>query len=152
MDNSDRQPDEAQRLRSLLKEAGYTSSRIDRHRRALLFMGRTREWTIVARMHDGWLNIYTHVCQLPTEPGVRARLLETVMTLNQRLLLTKFVSSATLVLELDYRTEHVDVEVLKNLVGLLYAAAEEYYPRIFCIASGDDVLEALGDVKLVDVA
>jgi len=31
-------------------------------------------------------------------------------------------------------------------------AAEEYYPRVFRIATGDDVLEALGGMKLVNAA
>jgi len=31
-------------------------------------------------------------------------------------------------------------------------AAEEYYPGAFRIAMGDDVLEALGDMKLVNAA
>jgi len=61
-------------------------------------MGRTREWTIVARLHELAQHLNARM-PTPTEPGGRACLLETVLTLNQRLFRTKLVSSPTLVLE-----------------------------------------------------
>jgi hypothetical protein len=93
-------------------------------RRAIFFSGRTREWNIVARANEDWLNIYTVVCTIPEEPGMRARLLEAAMRINQKMLVTKFVVGETsLVLELDYRTEHVDVEAIRGLIGLIFSNA-----------------------------
>ena len=110
----------------------------------MFFSGRTREWNIVARANADWLNIYTIVCTVPEEPGMRARLLEAAMRINQTMLVAKFVLGETsLVLELDYRTEHIDVEAIRGLIGLIYSSAEEHYPKLFRIVSGDDVLQAL---------
>jgi hypothetical protein len=136
-------------LRTLLKSAGYVSCRMSSDRRAMFFSGRTREWNIVARANEDWLNIYTVVCTIPEEPGMRARLLEAAMRINQKMLVTKFVVGETsLVLELDYRTEHVDVEAIRGLIGLIFSNAEEHYAKLFRIVSGDDVLEALDDPAL----
>jgi hypothetical protein len=152
MDDVNPQPDDMGRLRSLLKAAGYTSHRMNATRRAVMFAGRTREWTIVVRACNGWFNAYTVVCSLPDEPGLRARTLETAMALNARMSATKFVASDCLVLELDYRFEHVDAATLQNLLGLLYANAEEFYPKIFRTVSGDDVLDALEPLALSGAA
>jgi hypothetical protein len=140
--------DDGQRLKRLIKEAGYISVRMDAHRRTMSFTGRTREWNIVARLHNGWLNLYTLVCDLPVDIGVRTRTLETMMRLNQQMLMAKFISAPHLALELDYRADHVDGETFSNLVGNIYKNAEEYYPEIFRKVTGDDVLEALGNIAL----
>ncbi len=137
-------------LRALLKGAGYISCSMGSDRRAMFFSGRTREWNIVARANANWLNIYTVVCTVPEEPGMRARLLEAAMRMNQKMLLTKFVVGETsLVLELDYRIEHADVHAVRELVSLVYSNAEEHYAKLFRIVSGDDVLEALDDPGLI---
>jgi hypothetical protein len=149
MENEREPNDNIRNLRTLLKSAGYTSCRMGTDRRAMFFSGRTREWNIVARANADWLNIYTIVCTVPDEPGMRARLLEAAMRINQKMLLTKFVVGETsLVLELDYRIEHVDIEAIRGLIGLVHANAEEHYAKLFRIVSGDDVLEALDDQTL----
>jgi len=150
MDNHVDQNDNIRKLRILLKDAGYVSSRLGADRRAMFFSGRTREWNIVARANADWLNIYTFVCTVPEEPGLRARLLEAAMRMNQTMALTKFVlGEQSLVLELDYRMQHCDVDAIRGLVSLIYSEAEGYYGKLFRIVSGDDVLEALDDPSLI---
>jgi hypothetical protein len=81
---------------------------------------------------------------LPKEPGMRARLLEWAMATNRTMSLAKFSSFGTnLALELDYRAQHVDAEVLGKLIGFLVSVAEERYAQIFRIINGEDVLESL---------
>jgi hypothetical protein len=143
MENANPQPDAGQRLRLLLKTAGYRTTRIDAAKRAIRSGGRTREWTIVAHTANGWLHLYTAVCALPAEAGLRLRALETAMSINSCMPLMKFVANGGLILELDYRLEHVDATTLGHLIGLLIANAEEWYPKIFRVVTGDDVLEAL---------
>jgi hypothetical protein len=152
MDDMSSQPDDTNRLRTLLKEAGYTSYRMDGGRRALFFSGRTRDWNIIVHTCNGWFNAYTVVCAIPEETGIRSRTLETAMRLNTGMSATKFVASDALVLEIDYRLEHLDISTLQSLIGLLHCNAEEYYPKIYRTVSGDDVLEALQPTALADAA
>ncbi len=137
------QSDPARRLRSLLKAADIASFRITNDLRGMSYTGRTREWLIAARLNDHWFNAYTRICSLPEEPTLRARLMEAVMDMNRQMPLAKFITSSGLVLELDYRADHLDAEVIGNLIGLLHANAETHYPKIFRIVSGDDTLEKL---------
>ena len=65
------------------------------------------------------------------------------MDMNRQMPLSKFISSSGLVLEIDYRADHLDADVLGNLIGLLHANAETHYPKIFRIVSGDETLEKL---------
>jgi hypothetical protein len=133
------------RLNRMLKSAGYRSCRIDAKSRMVNFICRTREWALAIRLTPDWLNITTLVCELPKEPGVRARLLEFVLQTNRNVPLVKFgIAGECVNLELDYRAEHIDEAVLSNLIGLVQSVAEEQYPRIFRIVNGDDVLESLG--------
>jgi hypothetical protein len=57
--------------------------------------------------------------------------------------LTKFTKADNLILELEYREEHLDAQVLNHLLQLMHANAEEYYPRLFRVVTGDSVLESL---------
>jgi len=137
-------PDPSTRLKSFLREAGLKSTRLRGGERSIPFVGRTREWMYVARMDADWLNLYVMVCALPDETGLRARLFQTVAALNAKIRLAKFSESGgRLILEVDYRAEHLDAAVLGNLVGLLHSIAEEHYPRIFRVVTGDEVLDAL---------
>ncbi|MFZ1123600.1 MAG: hypothetical protein WAN59_00475 [Candidatus Baltobacteraceae bacterium] len=143
MDDTNPQSEPAIRLKSLLKEAGLKSARLDSTRRGIAFPGRAREWLVVARLNQNWLHLYTFVCNIPEEPGLRARLLEETMHANAALTLVKFVAGPGLCLEIDYRAEHLDASVVGNLVSLLYHAAEEQYPKVFRIVSGDETLREL---------
>ena len=137
-------PDNTFRLKALLREAGLRSHRLDASYRAVSFLGRTREWLLALRLTADWLNIATTVCEVPREPGVRGRLLEWSMEANPSIVLLKFGTIGNLlVLEADYRAEHIDVEVLKNLAALVHSVAEERYPQVFRIVTGSDVLENL---------
>jgi hypothetical protein len=53
------------RLKSLLKEAGLKSFRLDATDRAIAFPGRSREWLVVARLNADWLHLYTYICNIP---------------------------------------------------------------------------------------
>ncbi len=145
MDSTNPQPEPTSRLKSLLKEADLKSFRLDARLRGILFQGRSREWLLRAGLNENWLHVYTVVCGIPEEPGLRARLFETLMTTNASLTLAKFVAGpGGLVLEVDYRAEHVDAAVLRNVVSHVHWIAEEQYPKIFRIVSGDEVLRELG--------
>ncbi len=143
--SDNQQPSNGLRLKALLKETGFKSTRLDASRRLVGFPGRTREWMFVANIYNDWLHIQTYVCEIPTAPGLRAELLDAAMVANHTSSMTKFVkSSAALVLELEYRAEHVDAQVLSNLFSLILTNAEEYYPRLYRVVSGDAVLDSLG--------
>ena len=132
------------RLKNLLKECGATSFRLDATRRVVMFGGRTREWSLVCNIANDWLHIYTCVCEIPQAGGLRSDLLDAAMQANEPMSLSKFTKGVTgLFLELQYRDEHVDAAVLQSLLGLMLTNAEEYYPRLFRIVSGDAALSAL---------
>jgi hypothetical protein len=141
--NENRTPDGSARLKALLKETGLKSTRLDARRRLVSFRGQTREWSFVAGLNNNWLHIHTYVCEIPDAAGLRGELLDVAMTANKAMSLTKFSKSNGLVLELEYREEHLDTRVLGNLFALAMGNAEEYYPRLFRIVSGDAVLAKL---------
>ncbi len=81
---------------------------------------------------------------LPPAGIVRSKLFERVAELNDSLTVLKFVkSSDVLTLDMQYRKEHVDAPVLRNLVGMVYSACEERYPQLFRIVTGDETLASL---------
>lgn len=128
-----------------MKDAGLTSFRLDARHRGVLLQGRSREWLIGASMNENWLHVYTIVCTIPGEPGIRARLFEALMIANASQTLAKFVAGpGILCLEVDYRAEHIDAAVLNNIVSHVHRTSEEQYPKIFRIVSGDEVLRELG--------
>ncbi len=131
------------RLATLLKESNTTSFRLDATRRIVTIGGRTREWSFVCNIANEWLHIYTYVCEIPAAAGLRAELLDAAMQANEPMSLAKFTKGAGLFLELQYRDEHLDAAVLHGLLGLMLSNAEEYYPRLFRIVSGDAALNAL---------
>jgi hypothetical protein len=149
--SDDHIPSNGLRLKSLLKEAAIQSTRLDATRRLVMYTGRTRDWSFYVNLHNGWLHVHTYLCEIPQAANLRAELLDAAMVANQRMSLTKFVKTDALVLELEYREEHVDAEVLGNLIGLALSNAEEYYPRLFRIVSGDAVLESLADGGVAQV-
>jgi hypothetical protein len=143
MDNRNPHPNPTVRLKALLKESGLKSFRLDTTRRSITFSGRHREWMVVARLNENWLHLYTFVCDIPAETGLRARIFETAMQANATTTLAKFGAGAGLHLEIDYRAEHLDATVVSNLVSYLHYTAEEHYPRIFRIVAGDETLHQL---------
>ena len=151
MDNNN-SPSNGLRLKTLFKEAGIKSTRLDASRRVATFAGRTRDWSFIANLYNGWLHVQTYVCEIPGAAGLRAELLDVAMVANQTMSLTKFVKSSALYLEVEYREEHVTPESLNNLIGLLHSNAEEYYPGLFRVVSGDAVLESLAPPSLTNAA
>lgn len=144
MSTPDSSPNWSLRLKRLCKAAGLRSVHLDTAHRGVNIIGRTREWTLVTGLSSDWLNVTTTVCQLPKQIGLRSRMLAWAMATNRSLPLAKFsVLDETLVLELDYRTEHVDDAVFGSLLGMLYSVAEEHYAKVFRIVNGDDVLDSL---------
>ena len=138
-------PSNGLRLKALLKEAGVNSSRLDANRRLVMFTGRTRDWSFYVHLYNGWFHVYAYVCEMPKGAALRVQLLDAAMAANHKMSLTKFVKGDGLILEVEYREEHIDGEVAGNLLGLALSNAEEYYPRLFRIVSGDAVLETLAD-------
>ena len=145
MSDDEHVPSNGLRLKALLKEAAITSTRLDATRRLVMYTGRTRDWSFYVNLFNGWLHVHTYVCKIPEGAKLRAELLDAAMVANQRMSLTKFVKTDALMFEFEYREEHVDAEVLGNLIGLALSNAEEYYPRLFRIVSGDAALETLSD-------
>lgn len=143
MDTANPQSHYNRRLRALLREAELTSFRIDETTRGLSYSGRSREWLVAARLNEHWFNAYTRVCDVPEESNLKMRLMEAVLDMNRSMSLSKFIFSHGLVLEIDYRAEHLDAEMVGNLIGLLHANAETYYPKIFRIVSGNETLKQL---------
>jgi hypothetical protein len=145
MNMPDSNRDASNHLKALLKEAAFVSYRLDDGVRGLPLSGRAREWLFVVRLTADWCYVWTYVCELPQEPGLRARLLALAMDENGRLTGVKFSASAgtRLVLEIEYRADDVDGDTLAALVRILHANAEEAYPKVFRIVSGDETLAAL---------
>lgn len=145
MNTPDSNREASNRLKQLLKDAGFVSYRLDNGVRGLAFPGRAREWLFVVRLTADWCYVWTYMCELPQEPGLRARLLSWAMDENGRLTAVKFSAGAgtRLVLEIEDRAEHVDAPTLANVVRFLHASAEEAYPKVFRIVSGDETLAAL---------
>ncbi len=150
--NNNQPPSDGLRLKTLLKDAGIKSSRLDSTRRLALFRGRTRDWSFSTTLTNGWFYARAYVCEIPEAAGLRAELLDAAMVTNQSMSLTKFVKADALFIELDYREEHLQPGVMGNLLGLLVSNADEYYPRLFRIVTGDAVLEALESTGLSNAA
>lgn len=145
MSTPKRNPEPPDCLQALLHETGFVSWDVGSGCRGLAFPGRAREWFLVARLTPGWCYLWTYVCEVPPEPGLRARLLSHAMEENGLVTGVKFsINNETrLVLEIEYRTEDVDASTLANLARFLQATAERMYPKVFRIVSGDDALAAL---------
>jgi hypothetical protein len=138
--------DASNRLKQILKEAGFVSYRLADGVRGLALPGRAREWLLVVRLTDDWCYVRTYVCDLPQEAGLRARLLSWAMEENGRLTMVKFsvAEQTRLVFEIEDRAEHVvDGLALTNLARFLHSTAETAYPKIFRIVSGDETLAEL---------
>ena len=135
---------EGRSTQAAARRAGFPSFRLGAGARGIAVGGRQRDWLVAVGDADGWFHATTVVCRLPAETGARARLLHHVLRLNRSLNLVKFsLGDEELSLEADYRTQHADETVTGELLRYLTAAAEEHYPAIFRIVSGDDMLKAL---------
>ncbi len=140
-------------LVALLETADIVSTEGIHGRRLVPFSGRYRDWSFAVFLDAEWLTIQAFVCELPDIATLKAALLEEAMAINHRIAIGKFTSAGALSLEAEYRAEHIDAEVIANILGLLHKTAEEHYPRLFRVASGDAILESFGnDIDLKDAA
>src|ERR1700736_940890 len=105
MNMPDSNRDASNHLKALLKEAAFVSYRLDDGVRGLANPGRAREWLFVVRLTADWCYVWTYICELPQEAGLRARLLSWAMDENGRLTAVKFSASGgtRLLLEIEYR-------------------------------------------------
>lgn len=143
MDGKDEQRQAKRRLRELLKAAGYAPRpayagfQID-------LTGEYRSWQFQVVLMDGWLSVYASVMRVPQTPTMRAKLLESLLVLNAEIALVKFTKVCdTVAVELQYREEHLDPAVVRNLVCLIQSLCEEHYPALFRIVSGEENLVKL---------
>jgi hypothetical protein len=132
-------------LKGKLWAAGFKSTRLNERTRGVVFCGRVREWLVAVTEAGAWLNLAVTFCSVPDEPGLRSRLIERAMERNRWLGLLKFGAlNQMLVFELDYRWDHVDANVLAELIRYIVTTADDEYPAVFRIVSGDAALDALG--------
>ncbi len=133
------------RLIAFLREGDFDVRHVGPACYDVNFRGELREWTVTARLTDAWVFLRSYVMRIPDALPVRSLLMEDALEANGRLLLGKLsIEGDGLVLDIEYRAEHVDGAVLSNLLGLAVKVGDAEYPRLFRIAAGDVTLNALG--------
>ncbi|MGZ3523041.1 MAG: YbjN domain-containing protein [Vulcanimicrobiaceae bacterium] len=144
MEEQDAMRRNRRKLKSLIDANDYTAHRIDECGFEIPFTGKLRGWNIRAHLYNGWLSLSAFLMMLPSEGSARNALLERLLEVNDIISVAKFSKRQdVLTLDLEYREEHIDAEVFRNMVGLVYSRCEEYYAELFRIASGDASLVAL---------
>ena len=146
MNEPNREATEAlKKLRGLLKAAGFRHHSATGGRRSISFNGQYREWVLYAFMNESWFHVYTFVCKLPPEPGLRSELLLWSMraNANQPLLKYSVTPNDDVVLEFEVRADGVTAEDVHNLVYYVQTSAEREYSAIKRVASGEARLDAL---------
>ncbi len=144
MDDKGSSRNDRRKLKALLNANQYVGTRFGERAYDLPFGGRFRDWHMRAHFHNSWLALTTYVMAVPESESLRAKLACRLLELNDAMSLAKFTKSGeTLTLDLEYREEHVDAAVFRNLLSLLHCLAEEHYPELFRIAAGDATLANL---------
>jgi hypothetical protein len=139
-------PSDSAGLKRAIRAAGYEYQTVDRTRIELLFAGPYRSWTIRASLNEHWLSLGAYVCSVPDLAGRRAALADVLLRLNDENSLTKYsFHQSDVYLELQYRHDHMNGETMSGLIGLMLACADDDYPRIARVLTGDDALERLGN-------
>jgi hypothetical protein len=137
-------PGNQSNLKRLIREAGYTYQTVDRRRVELLFAGPYRPWTVATSLTEQWFWASTYVCAIPEPPGRKAELSDLLLRLNQENAIVKYAyHDDTVYLQAQYRAEHTDAEAMRGLVGALIACANDDYPRIVRVLTGDETLKRL---------
>ena len=129
----------------MLEEAEMRAKRIGASSYDVMFTSDLREWAVNVRLNDSWVMLRTFVMALPPGAPRRLALLEAALQANASLSLAKFsvTEDRSLVIDLEYRDEHLNSEILRNLIGLVVRVGDDNYPKLFRIATGDTALEAL---------
>jgi len=132
-------------VKALLDEAQFQSNDLGDGWYQVIFLADLRTWNINVRASRGWLSLSTHVMRLPKSRGARAIILDAMARLNCKVPAAKFSSTprGNVLLELQYRTEHADAEVLGNLIRMLLQIAEDEYPSLLRVVVGNPTLENL---------
>ena len=129
----------------MLGDAGLRAKQIATSSYDVSFVSDLREWSVNVRMSEAWLMLRTFVLALPTAPSRRVALLECIAQANSSIALAKFslIDDNSICIELEYRSDHVTADTIKQLLGLVVRIGDENYPKLFRIAVGDATLEAL---------
>ena len=144
MTNGDSQELEL-RLKGLLSEGDFNAKYAGPACYDVTFRGDLREWTVTVRLSECWIFLRSYVMRVPKSAATRAALFEAALQLNGRLSLGKLsIEEDGFFLDIEYRCEHLDAVVLRNLLGLVAQVGDEEYPKLFRIAAGDMTLKALG--------
>ncbi len=138
-------PNNSSELKRLIKASGYEYEADNCDRVEMVFCGPYRPWSMRATLSEHWLWLGVYICDLPESPGRRAALADLLMRLNDENALAKYsFNESTVFLELHYGSEHADAHTVSGLVSLMTACANEDYPRIVRLLTGDETLEQLG--------
>lgn len=133
-------------LKALLSSAGYRSKRIGESGYEVTFGGKYRDWDVRIGSSNGWLTFSIYFFATPPVGSIRSALYERILELNDLFVAAKFTKAKEmLTLDLQYRFEHTDAEVLQNQIGLLISLCEEHYPELFRVIAGDEALKTLED-------
>jgi hypothetical protein len=83
--------------------------------------------------------------RLPKPRAARAVMLDQMARLNCKVPAAKFSATPrdAVLLELAYRTEHIDAEVLGNLIRMLLHIAETEYPALARVVAENRALRRL---------
>ena len=129
-------------LKALLDEAQFESVDLGSGRFSVPFSAGLRTWLVDVYATKEWFSLHTHVMRLPKGAPARAVVLDLMAGLNFRVPLAKFSVRRrdAVMLELEYRTEHVDAEVLGNLIRMLVQIGEAEYPGLARVLASDPKL------------
>lgn len=109
------------------------------------FLDEHRSWEMLVRSCSGWITFRTPILMLPKSLGRRAAMLDAAMRLNADVAVGKYAVAyeSALVLDAEYREDHVDGRVMRNLISMMSRIAADHYPRLARIAMCSEQLDAL---------
>jgi hypothetical protein len=141
---SDNSAELDRRLKAFLDEGDFNVKQVGSATYDVSFRGLLREWTVTTKLTDTWVLLRSYVMRLPESAPVRVMLLQAALEINGDLPLGKLsIEGDSLYLDVEYRAEHLDSDVLSNLLRLMVHVGDDEYPKLFRIASGDTMLKAL---------
>ena len=132
-------------LKALLEEAKFESLDLGDGWYQVVFAAEMRTWNVNVHSAGGWLALSTHVMRLPKARAARALMLDQLARLNCKVPAAKFSATPgdAVLLELAYRIEHIDAEVLGNLIRMLLHVAETEYPALARVVAENRALRRL---------
>lgn len=109
---------------------------------------RLRSWNVELFESNGWICMRAHVMSVPAAPAAKAALVDAAMRSNADLTVWRFTVGArsrVLLLEGEYRAEHLDGEGLAGLVSLVRSSVDKQYEALVKVALAPAPLDALED-------